>query len=106
MNFHIPQKGENVVTDSRLINKHFASQSYFPLRLLILRCLISRNLFTCLMTEEMSHQAKDDVFVFELNNHLIPLALWPYFSCSVSAASLRHIGFQIFTFATVSTQFH
>jgi hypothetical protein len=58
------------------------------------------------MTEEMSHQAKDDVFVFELNNHLIPLALWPYFSCSVSAASLRHIGFQIFTFATVSTQFH
>jgi len=94
------------VTDSRLINKHFASQSYFPLRLLILRHSISRNLFTCLMTEEMSHQAKDYVFMFELNNHLIPLALWPYIYFCVSAASLRHIGFQIFTFPTVSTQFH
>jgi hypothetical protein len=58
------------------------------------------------MTKEMSHQAKDDVFMFELNNHFIPLALWPYVSFSVSAASLRHIGFQIFTFPTVSMQFH
>jgi len=31
------------------------------------------------MTEEMSHQAKDDVFMFALNNHFIPLALWPLF---------------------------
>jgi hypothetical protein len=58
------------------------------------------------MTEEMSHQAKDDVFMFALNSHFIRLALWPYVSFSVSAASLRHIGFQIFTFPAVSTQFH
>jgi hypothetical protein len=58
------------------------------------------------MTEEMSHQAKDDVVMFELNNHFIPLALWPYISLCVTAASLHHIGFQIFTFPTVSTQFH
>jgi len=45
------------------------------------------------MTEEMSHQAKDGVFMFELNNHFIRLALWPYISFSVSAASLRHTGF-------------
>jgi hypothetical protein len=63
--------------------------------MLILTYLISRNLATCLMTEEMSHQAKDDVFVVELNNHFTPLAMWPHNSFSVSAASLRHIGFQI-----------
>jgi len=62
------------------------------------------------MTEEMSHQAKDDAFMFELNNQPFhsagTVALWPYSSFSVPAASLRHTGFQIFTFTTVSTPFH